>query len=1332
MRHTTGTDGVGSHGSDSNEDKEETVQGEPVLPAREDAHALTIVGIGASAGGVRALQEFFEHAPADGGSAYVVVLHLSPEHESHLAEVIGRATTMPVRQVVDTVTVEPNQVYVIPPARDMELYEGKLYLRQSQHHPKGRRVVVDHFFRTLAEAQGPQVAAVVLSGSGMDGTLGLKLVKELGGLTIAQEPGEAEHDAMPRSAITSGMVDYVLPARDIASQIASYWETSRRMRIPEEAAPSPEQRDASADAEVALREILSHLRARTGHDFAHYKRATVLRRIARRLQVNGQESLPAYLDYLRRNPVEANALLADLMISVTQFFRDREAWEALERDVIPLLFENKVPEDSVRAWVCGCATGEEAYSLAILLMEYAAQMESPPRLQIFATDMDNDSIAHAREGCYPETIAQDVTPERLRRWFSREDGQLRVRKEVREVVLFASHNVLSDTPFSRLDLVTCRNLLIYLTAEAQERVFELFHFALRSPDGRLFLGSAESAEGGTVPLFSPTNRQHRLYVRRSIARQAPAISTIAARAAGNPRAAAAAPARFPPVVTAETGVSLPPPPVEGNDELDRRRSVSPAQLHRTLLELLAPPSVLITQEHEVVHMSPGAVQYLRLPAGEPTTNLLLLTPPELRLELRDALNAAIQEGRDQFRRVRWANLGANRPQELLRLAVRPVRLREEDRGYFMVIFEVLSGNSTDSTPDALSNAGSGPTSTEASASEPPSEGTSALIYRLEEEISDLERLLRHSTAQYDASVEELKASNEELQSMNEEIRSTAEELETSKEELQSVNEELTTVNLELKVRVEEVSRANADLQNLLAATDIGTIFLDRALRIQRYTPPAQALFNFIPTDMGRPLSDLTHRLDYPTLIEDAEQVLERLTVVEREVQHTTDGRWFLTRLLPYRTLEDRISGVVATFVDITRRKQAEESVRASLEALRQSEERFRLLVEGARDYAMFLLDIENHITFWSRGAERVFGWSEAEVLGKSGEMIFTPEDRERGEHHKEWQTAVAEGSAEDRRWHVKKDGSLFWADGLLMRLDGETGGETVRGFAKITRDATDQKRAEDAQRASEQALAKANEALEARVAERTENLTVALDALESHLNERQHLLGKIVSAQEQERRRLSRELHDQTGQHLAALILGCKAFQDALTETHALPPDSPLWALLTQLRGMLQTLGRDLHHVAVELRPTALDDLGIASALATYVSEWSTFHKIPADVDSIGMEGGEGKQQERLTPEVETALYRISQEALTNIFKHAVGVKKVSVVLERRPDQVQLIVEDDGAGFDPEAKRSQPGQHLGLVNMRERAELVGGTIEIESEPGHGATLYVRIPLAAAS
>lgn len=883
-----------------------------IVPTR--GYQMTpMVGIGGSAGSIQALTKFFSEMRPDSGMVFVVILHLAPNYESTLAELLGSTTKMPVVQAVDGQKVHKNHVYVIPPGKYLTTTDGHLRLTQLKHDT-GKRVAVDLFFRSLADTHGPHAAAVVLSGADGDGALGIKRIKERGGLTIAQDPDEAEHPGMPRSSINTGMVDWVLRVEEIPGRLIEYQQNEQRVRLPPEDGPAPTTapRLSLDDGEAALRDVLVYLRTRTGCDFSYYKRATIVRRIARRMQVNNVEDLPSYLKILRTHAGESGALLQDLLISVTNFFRDRDAFKALE-ERIPELFHGKGHSDAVRVWIPACATGEEAYSISILLLEHAAKLDAPPTLQVFACDLDESAIRTARSGLYPEAIVADVSEERLRRFFVKDHNGYRVRRELREMVLFATHDLLKDPPFSRMDLISCRNLMIYLNRDAQQRVLDIFHFALK-PDGMLFLGTSESVEDSS-PLFRVLDKKHRIYVRKLVARtglpvpqsggallrviEAQERSQVEPVVHGKRFAQEAAALR--PLVAA----------------LDR---ASLSELHFRLIESLGPPSVIVNTDYDLVHVSEHAGAYLKVSGGEPSTNLLRLVDADLRVELRAALFRATEKNESvETRGIPMIVDGQNC---LVDFRVMPAP--EVATGYLLVTFEKRNSAAEPAPTDG------GPARRD---SEP-------IARHLERELEQVRARLRDTVEQYEASTEELKASNEELQAMNEELRSATEELETSREELQSINEELTTVNMEMKGKMDEVAHANSDLQNLMASTAIANVFLDRELAITRYTPSAVELFHLIPSDIGRPLAHLKHRLEYPELLSDAENVLKTLVPVEREVR--ANSEWYLARLQPYRTLEDHIAGVVLTFVNITERVNANEVLREQLAEL----ERFNAIAVG--------------------------------------------------------------------------------------------------------------------------------------------------------------------------------------------------------------------------------------------------------------------------------------------------------------------------------------------------------------------------------------------------
>ena len=876
------------------------------IPVRGD-QMLPVVGLGGSAGSLAPLQIFFERMPANSGMAFVVILHLSPEHESLMAEILQRSSSMPVIEVHAEEKVEANRVYVIPPGKHLSIDNGKLHLSDLEPE-RGRRVAVDLFLRTLAEAQGQNSIGIVLSGADADGAIGIKRIKERGGLTIAQEPSEAEHTGMPRAAIATGMVDWVLPVREMPERLIEFLNNEGRIRLLQEATSNQKSETlvpTPAGDDLLLREVISFLRGRTGRDFTWYKHATILRRIRRRMQLNGIESLRDYLGFLRNETGEPSALVQDFLVSVSSFFRDHDAFEAFAVEV-PRLFKDKKAPEQVRVWVPGCATGEEAYSLAILLSEHAVLLSDPPSIQVFATDLHENSLRAARQGLYPETIVADVSEERLREFFIKDHGGYRVRREVREMVLFAFHDLTTDAPFSQLDLISCRNLLIYLNENAQKRAMDIFHFGLRT-EGLLFLGLSESVGEGTR-LFAPLKKKHRLYIRRTV------LSGALSVLSGPPsHVLGIIPRSIDPVPLAKPHVSAGLRSPQTPDATSAERETSLGALHLKLIESISPPSLVVDSDYNVIHLSERAGRYLQFSGGKSTLNLLAVVHPILRIKLRTALYSARQSaGLVKIRDVPVEINGALRS-----VSVQVSLAQELAPGFFLVVFEEGEPDSAD--PLMVKPATDG-----------------AFAKDLEEEIDRLKEQLRDTIEQHKASDEEMKASNEELQAMNEELRAASEELETGREELQSINEELITVNQELKNKVDELGRANSDLQNLMASTNIATIFLDRSLRITRYTPAAVGLFNLIPSDVGRPLSDLRHQLKYDSLVVDAQRVLEQLGLIEREVR-SAEENWFLVRLLPYRTIEERIAGLVLTLVDITERKRAEE-------LLQISEARFRSLV----------------------------------------------------------------------------------------------------------------------------------------------------------------------------------------------------------------------------------------------------------------------------------------------------------------------------------------------------------------------------------------------------
>ena len=888
-----------------------------------------VVGIGASAGGVRTLQTFFESLPDDPGAAFVVVVHLDPQSHSELSNILGAKTKMPVVQVGETQELQANHVYVIAPGRRLRITDRDISSAEFAE-PRGQRAPIDLFFRSLAEQYGDGFA-VVLTGAGSDGAVGVREVKEAGGIILVQDPASAEYPSMPRAAIATGIADFVSPVPELAATLVDLIR----------------QKDSGQDVDVQnfdeelVRRILAHVRVRTGHDFSQYKRTTILRRIARRMQVNKTDRVEDYYAFLRDHAEEAQALVGDLLISVTTFFRDRDVFDALKTQVIPQLFASKQTDDQIRVWVPGCATGEEAYTIAILLVDEASRRDFRPSIQIFASDIDLRALAFAREGTYPVAIEADVGEEQLRRYFTHDGDIYRVRRELRDIIVFASHSVLKDPPFSHIDLISCRNLLIYLDRDVQAQVCSTFHYAL-NPGGYLLLGASESADS-PPGLFRVIDRKNRIYQSTAQHGDKP---------------------RLLPRLLAGPGL-LPDPVLHSVGGLGGGRSIiSEAALHRQALERVAPPSILVDRMHRVIHLSDHAGRYFQPSGGVLSGDAIDLVRPELRLELRSALHRAFE--RRQPTLTLPIPVQFNGKPHRVHLQVRPVVQYDEELDPRNAVVLFLEGEEIESSSTSSGQAA----------------GTDE-VQRLRDELQLTHARLRTTLEESEAANEELRAANEELQSINEEHRSTAEELETSKEELQSINEELQTVNSELKSKLETISRAHSDLQNLMAATDIGTLFLDSSLRIKRFTVPVTLLFRITPNDEGRSVMDFAHQLEYPDLGQDAQTVLTRLIPIRREI-HSQNNRWFDIRMRPYRTVDDKIDGVVITFLDITERRQVEETLREREHQLRQQ----KRLVELSHD-PIFVWDFDGGILEWNRGCEELYGFTRDEALGQRKEQLLS-------------------------------------------------------------------------------------------------------------------------------------------------------------------------------------------------------------------------------------------------------------------------------------------------------------------------------------------------------
>ena len=887
-----------------------------------------IVCIGASAGGLEAFEQFLSNVPKDSGMAYIVIQHLDPTQKGMLPELLQRISSMEVLQVEDRMTVEPNRVYVIPPNKTMSILNGVLYLFEPLES-RGLRLPIDYFLFSLADDQHENAIGVILSGMGSDGSTGIRAIKEKNGLVLVQDPTEAKYDSMPRNAIDAVLTDIVAPASELPLKLLDFLKYTPELISEMEI----ELKDQSA-----LDKIIILLRTQTGNDFSLYKKNTVYRRIERRMGVHKIDKIAAYVTFLQTNPKEVDILFKELLIGVTNFFRDAAVWEKLEEVVMPQLIINQQEGALLRAWVPGCSTGEEAYSLAIVFKE-AIEKINPHggiSLQIFATDLDNEAIETARKGLFSVDIKENVSPKRLQRFFSTTDNGYRINNEIREMVVFAKHNIILHPPFTKLDILTCRNLLIYMDSELQKKILGLFYYSLNR-EGFLVLGSAETL-GSQSHFFTPIESKLKIY-QRTITNQTPELFDFPSSFSRTKQAYIE---HQPPVK----------PPTNIQTLADQ-----------LLLQYFSPPGVLVNNLGDIIYISGRTGKYLEPAVGKANMNIFAMLRDGLRNDFPAAFRQAILK--KEMVQLRNIKVGTNGGTQYLDVTIQWIDKPEALAGMVMIIFKDIAKveglKELEKKGDKISN--------------------TARQLELEKELQHAREEMQTTLEEMQTSQEELKSTNEELQSTNEELQSTNEELTTSKEEMQSLNEELQTVNAELLSKVDDFTRVNNDMKNLLNSTDIATLFLDKDLNIRRYTNQATKIFKLIKSDIGRPFTDQVSDLDYPELATDALEVLRTLTFIQKQIT-TSDGRWFSTRIMPYRTFDDRIDGLVITFFNISDHKKLEVE-------LNEKRQMHNLLLNLSSDI-IIKLSHEWKVVEFNKAAEIFFGKKVGDVQDKNYFQLFVP------------------------------------------------------------------------------------------------------------------------------------------------------------------------------------------------------------------------------------------------------------------------------------------------------------------------------------------------------
>jgi two-component system CheB/CheR fusion protein len=1212
-----------------------------------DAHRrrlCDVVGVGASAGGLEAFSAVLEHLPADTGLAIVFVSHLDPKHESILTSLLARTTSMPVREAKHGMVLEPDHVYVIPRNTRMSIDKRTLILSRRLEAP-AKNLPIDHFLTSLARDRGPRAVGVILSGTASDGTMGLAAIKSRGGITIAQDPGTARYDGMPRSAIRANAADFVLPPREIAAKLVRFARNLREAAAPVASPESPAG---------GLAEVFACLRERTGVDFSAYKEATVQRRLRRRMALGKMRSVEDYARLLRRTPAELDALYEDLLIKVTHFFRDPKILERLKTKILPSLLKKKPPREPFRVWVPGCSTGEEAYSLAILLFEVIDRLRVDHPIQIFATDLSETAIATARAGVYPSSIAASVSPARRRRFFVKLGKGYKIGQRVREACIFARQDITRDPPYSKVDLVSCRNVLIYMGKPLQDTILSIFHYALR-PDGCLLLGKAETPDGSSG-LFAPVDAKHRVYRKKPV--PAGEVAGATAWLAGSGRRPAVRAA-----VKETIGASL------------------REEANRLILERYAPAGIVINEKQEVLEILGDPHPYVRLAPGTANLSLLRLVRRDLIPQLSEAMGRARKTGAP-VRREGWPTRrghGPGRPA----LEVIPMPPRADRGAGLLVIFETVAPASA-AAPGTTRPAG---TKSKAGDSVDGRE-----VIRLRKELG----LLIDSRQ---SAEEELKAANEELMASMEELQSANEELQTSHEELESTNEELTTVNDQLGVRNRDLTEIGNDLSNLVTSVDVPILILTGDLKLRRTTPAADKVMGLTPADVGRPVSEVRHTLRFPDLEQVAAEVLKTQGAREIEVQDRLNV-WYSLRLRPYRTEDGRTSGVVVVLFEIDRLKR-------SFQEVERARNFSRTIVEAVQE-PLLVLGGDRRVLMANRAFLETFRTSPTAMEHR---LVFELEPS--GFRSPAFKRLLEESLG--RRSRLRDFEIEFEIAGSTPRIMSIDARQFDRHEEEGTiilitmKDITRFRLAERRLVASRDTVQKGRLRAESSLREKKLDLRASRAELRV-------LAGRLIRAQEDERKRVARELHDDLTQRLSALQIGSAGL------ARLTPAGEPARAGFVAHEANIAEVVEEVRRLAYDLHPAILTHLGLRAALKSFCVKFSGREEIDVDFSAQ-------KEPAGLSEEIALCLYRVTQEGLRNVAKHS-GAKSASVVLKTIHGVLHLTIQDRGRGFDVDGKME--GEGLGLLGMKERVRLVHGTIRVRSRPGYGTRVEVRVPFRPGS